>query len=285
MAGLFGISAFWISPEHETLSSMFQTACCFALFVLCTVETNDFFRSKMLHQTIQYIESLQFTRLMVLSAVWGLLALPMGWLGISKKLTPVLYSSWGILILSTCLAAVRGIQYDPIASYSLILNLRVGALLFVLGALVVYQRMLKAPQNTMEWVPEVLHAIQISIVGIILVLLTGETRDFFEQQINSTQASGEVFQHLHNLEQLSLSAVWLLYSVALMAIGFWRSLRGIRIIAFVLFGITILKIFIYDLSSLDTLYRIFSFIGLGLILLAVSYAYQRYKDIIFGKKE
>lgn len=42
------------------------------------------------------------------------------------------------------------------------------------------------------------------------------------------------------------------------------------------FGISILKIFIYDLSFLDTLYRIFSFIGLGLMLLMVSYLYHRF---------
>jgi uncharacterized membrane protein len=51
-------------------------------------------------------------------------------------------------------------------------------------------------------------------------------------------------------------------------------------LAIALFGVAILKIFIYDLSFLETLYRIFSFIGLGLILLVVSYLYQRYKDVI-----
>ena len=55
-------------------------------------------------------------------------------------------------------------------------------------------------------------------------------------------------------------------------------------ISIVLFGLAILKIFIYDLSFLDTLYRIFSFLGLGLILLAVSYLYQRYRVVIFGGK-
>jgi uncharacterized membrane protein len=65
-----------------------------------------------------------------------------------------------------------------------------------------------------------------------------------------------------------------------MVLGIWKRVRLLRVVAFVLFGITILKIFIYDLSFLETLYRIFSFIGLGVILLAVSYLYQRYKGII-----
>jgi uncharacterized membrane protein len=49
-----------------------------------------------------------------------------------------------------------------------------------------------------------------------------------------------------------------------------------------LFGIAILKIFLYDLSFLERLYRIFSFVGLGVILLLVSYLYQRYKEIILS---
>ena len=56
----------------------------------------------------------------------------------------------------------------------------------------------------------------------------------------------------------------------------------IRLIAMVTFGITILKIFIYDLSFLDTVYRICSFIALGMILLAVSFLYQRYRSLIVG---
>jgi uncharacterized membrane protein len=51
----------------------------------------------------------------------------------------------------------------------------------------------------------------------------------------------------------------------------------------VLFGISILKILIYDRSFLGTVYRIFSFVAPGAILIAVSYPYQKYKDIIGGK--
>ena len=65
-----------------------------------------------------------------------------------------------------------------------------------------------------------------------------------------------------------------------MAFGLWKRVRVVRVEAIVVFGFAILKIFIYDLSFLGTLYRIFSFLGLGLILLAVSYLYQKYKTVI-----
>ena len=49
----------------------------------------------------------------------------------------------------------------------------------------------------------------------------------------------------------------------------------------IFFAICILKIFFYDLSFLPTLERMFSFIVLGVLLLMVSYLYQKYKKYIF----
>ena len=37
------------------------------------------------------------------------------------------------------------------------------------------------------------------------------------------------------------------------------------------------KVFLYDLASLDATYKVASFIGLGVLLLASSYVYQRLK--------
>ena len=39
--------------------------------------------------------------------------------------------------------------------------------------------------------------------------------------------------------------------------------------------LTVAKVFLYDLSTLTSLYRVFSFIALGLLLLAGAFAYQR----------
>jgi len=38
---------------------------------------------------------------------------------------------------------------------------------------------------------------------------------------------------------------------------------------------TVAKVFFYDLSALERVYRILSFIALGVLLLAISFAYQR----------
>jgi uncharacterized membrane protein len=84
---------------------------------------------------------------------------------------------------------------------------------------------------------------------------------------------------------LWLSGTWLIYTVILLITGFIQRITSLRQVAILLFGITILKIFIYDLSFLETFYRIISFFALGLILLLVSYLYQRYKPMIFEDKK
>jgi uncharacterized membrane protein len=114
---------------------------------------------------------------------------------------------------------------------------------------------------------------QVLLILILLELLSVETWDGF-QQVSAGQAADTY------LQQLALSLAWLSYSIGLLAFGIWRRIPVARLMAIGLFGLTILKIFIYDLAFLPTLYRIFSFMGLGIILLSVSYLYQRYKHLI-----
>ena len=69
--------------------------------------------------------------------------------------------------------------------------------------------------------------------------------------------------------------MWALYASGLLVVGQIRRLRLLRVMALALLSMTTLKVFIWDLSSLDRAYRIISFIMLGAILLVVSYFYQR----------
>jgi hypothetical protein len=138
-------------------------------------------------------------------------------------------------------------------------------------------------------------ALRVGVLLSVFVLITGETHDYFDQRISrisEVQNYDDLDQvtryesavrSIEDMKQLTLSGVWLLYSVVLMVLGIARRMQSLRLAAIILYGITILKIFLYDLSDLDTLYRIFSFIGLGLILLGSSYLYQRYKDMILGE--
>jgi uncharacterized membrane protein len=65
------------------------------------------------------------------------------------------------------------------------------------------------------------------------------------------------------------------YGAMLMVVGFWRRSAFVRWQALVLIAVTIVKVFIYDVSQLDVGYRILSFVVLGTLLLTISFAYQR----------
>jgi uncharacterized membrane protein len=76
-------------------------------------------------------------------------------------------------------------------------------------------------------------------------------------------------------QALAISAWLMLYGAALLAVGFWRRSSLLRWQALALLAITILKVFAYDMRDLSGGYRFVSFLALGGLLLAVSFAYQK----------
>ena len=75
--------------------------------------------------------------------------------------------------------------------------------------------------------------------------------------------------------QLGLSILWVVYALAQIVPGFkWKSV-ALRWQGLALMGLTIAKVFLFDLSFLARFYRIVSFFALGLVLLGVSFFYQK----------
>jgi uncharacterized membrane protein len=79
-------------------------------------------------------------------------------------------------------------------------------------------------------------------------------------------------------QQLALSIFWSVYALAALSVGIWRRGRPLRLFAMGLLYLSILKVFLFDLSSLEQAYRIVSFFGLGVILLLVSLLYTRFEE-------
>ena len=76
-------------------------------------------------------------------------------------------------------------------------------------------------------------------------------------------------------QHLALSLLWTAYASGLIALGVRRESALLRWQALVLFGLVVFKVFLYDSSYLERFYRIVSFFILGLVLLVVSFLYQR----------
>lgn len=76
-------------------------------------------------------------------------------------------------------------------------------------------------------------------------------------------------------KSLAVSAFLMLYGAALLAIGFWKRSAFIRWQALILLVFTIAKTFLYDMRNLSQGYRVVSFLGLGVLLMAISFVYQK----------
>ena len=80
--------------------------------------------------------------------------------------------------------------------------------------------------------------------------------------------------------KLGLSILWSVYSLLLVSLGIYQKKKYLRISALVLFGITLAKLFLYDISNLSTISKTIVLIILGLLLLIISFLYNKFKDKI-----
>lgn len=85
--------------------------------------------------------------------------------------------------------------------------------------------------------------------------------------------------------KLGLSILWGMYALFLIALGIWKKNKPLRIGAMVLFGVTLVKLFFYDISHLDTIAKTILFVSLGVLLLIISFLYNKYKHIITDEME
>jgi len=85
-----------------------------------------------------------------------------------------------------------------------------------------------------------------------------------------------------NVYKYGLSILWGVLSFLLIVYGIWKKKKHLRITSIVLFGGTIIKLFVYDLSNLATVPKTVVFVSIGALLLIVSFLYNKYRNVIFG---
>ncbi len=85
--------------------------------------------------------------------------------------------------------------------------------------------------------------------------------------------------------KLGLSILWGVYSLILISLGIWKKKKHLRFGAIALFAVTLIKLFAYDISHLETIPKTIIFISLGILLLIISFLYNKYKHIISEEME
>jgi uncharacterized membrane protein len=90
---------------------------------------------------------------------------------------------------------------------------------------------------------------------------------------------------LSNGYKLGLSILWGCYALLLISLGLWKKKKHLRVGAIILFAITLVKLFAYDISSLDTISKTIVFVSLGALLLIISFLYNKYKHLVTTENE
>ena len=172
----------------------------------------------------------------------------------------------GFILFAVC--AVRLFLLESPAA-SLIFNARFGTYAAVVACYVAACFFASDAGDEVEDAEKVCFAVLgVAANFFALLALSLEVWDYFGQA------------HGYNLDRvlaqsLGLSVLWTIYAAILIAVGFARKSSPLRWQALALFGIVVAKVFLFDLSFLERFYRIVSFLVLGLLLLLVSFYYQR----------
>ena len=82
-----------------------------------------------------------------------------------------------------------------------------------------------------------------------------------------------------------VSVLWIIAALLLFIAGFMLKISMLRFLSFSLFAITIIKLAAIDSMRFSTIEKIITWISIGAVLLVISFLYQKYKQLLFGKDE
>jgi uncharacterized membrane protein len=283
--------------EHSAAGTLCTLAANALAFALLTLDLNDYFERRRWIAAGQPVDGyngfgvsndgFENTRQFSLTALWTIYGAMLLFYGVRRNFKALRFAGFALLALATIKVFVLDLSFYAAPWHTPVFNQTFAgfALLVAAYALTVwlYARTGRIGEDDRGVVP-----ILVVIANVLaLVALSAEAAGYFQSRVAAElSGTGTGFEHvtpelktrLRDLElakQLSLSVMWALYGGALLVAGrVWR-VRLLRLMALALLSLTTLKVFFWDLSSLDRVYRIVSFIVLGLILLTVSYLYQK----------
>ncbi|TCP66259.1 DUF2339 domain-containing protein [Baia soyae] len=248
-------------------------------FEWLTVETINYFWIQALEKganlaQIGYLEN------QTLSIGWTLFAIGLTWLNGKIRSRFLQIVTWIIIVGSSFFITCCSVVVASIEQFVPVFNLRFISF-FLLSIALFLQIWWR--DSWRDWIPKkqssfFLYGFIFTIVFVLFELVTVEVSNTFSHLISLVpNGEEEKLIQLANMSRLAISLAWLIFACLLLWMGVRQKIQKLRLTAFGLMALAILKIFLFDLSFLNSLYRTLSLIVLGIILLSVSYLYQKKK--------
>jgi len=210
---------------------------------------------------------------------WAVEATVLVWLSITLGMPRLRQYSYAVFII----VAVRLLFFDTsvnISTFRPVLNERFLAFAVSIAAMYVSCYLLVRAGKNSGRGRVATTALVAAANFFSLWILSFEVWDYFANALQTAELPAR--EGLRNAQNLSLTAVWAIYAVIGLAIGIVKRWRRVRLGALILLAVPIVKVFVYDVFSLEVGYRIAAFVGLGVLLLVSGYLYQRYSKVIKG---
>ena len=269
-------AAAWLARRASDLRLMLmlQAGTVILGFLLITLEIRHLF-----HGAAFKSAAFGFTESGTLILLWGLMALATWRLAERRGEARIRWIAYGLAVIAALatlalvwLIANPLLQPIPIAGAP-ILNTALyvfggGFALFLAMAYVLRRSKLDLPNRQVPVALAVIIALIDGFLGISAL-----NRHLFQGELIQFNLVGDA---IGDAELYGYSVVWLLYGGLIMVLGVWRQLPPLRHAAAGIILLVVFKVFVVDTSGLTGLYRVASFLGLGLTLIALGYLYQRY---------
>jgi uncharacterized membrane protein len=250
----------------ERLVRATEAAVALLAFVLATLEVRSVFQpDSMLVPDAGFMERTFYV------LVWGAFALAALWLARTRR-DPVALWAWrasGALALATVLV-VQVVIANPISQKADVGRLPIANGLFQAYAVPAALAALARRWIDVEPNRNVTLVVEAAASILAFAYVSLEVRHLFDPGFERAGFGAA------GLELYTYSIVWLLFGVALLAVGFLRGAAALRHAGMALVCVVVAKVFLIDMAGLQGLLRVFSFLGLGAALIGLGYAYRRF---------
>lgn len=251
------------SRADDALVWLLEAGSAAFLLLLLTLEATHAIYGEL---TIAPVE--EFAAGAALIALWSVFGGAMLALGQRKQRPVLLWGGLGVLGWATLVAAF----WQPVV---LLFGDRVGDLL-ILDALLLADAVPAAVYAVIASrsaaFPVVQVIARVLAAAFAFVWVTLEIRHAFQGKV-------ELFASSSDLEWYAYSAAWLAFAVATLAVGLLRRNQWLRRVGLIGVGLVIAKVFLSDMAELEGVLRALSFLGLGGALVAIGYAYRRFRPL------
>lgn len=203
-----------------------------------------------------------------LTAAWAAEGAAVTWIGLRAGRDWLRFGGGVLLTVAAARWLILSALETP-ADFSLVFNesFALGASIIVLAYVLAWQHA-RAGARVQADGGTALGGLLVGASVLTVALLSTQNASYW-------QVRGATMPDAAFAAQLALSLLWAFYAGILIGVGIWRSYAPIRLAGIVLMALTVLKVFLVDLSGLEGIYRVLGLVLVGAVLLVVSFLYQR----------